>query len=179
MRFGYSGEYDATSHGLVPATLTNDNVVQDPNQSFSPTDGFSDQHQFNLNGVDVFRVALPPESTAAGVDLDLYVFNPSGQLAGSSGAADTNEMVTIQRPANGTWTVFVHGWLVPGGNANYTLSSWVVSGTPGGNLVITSEPEHAVFPSEGTIDLSWSGATPDSGTSAPSGTTVRRASSSD
>ena len=161
VHFGYSGEYDATAHGLVPATLTPGTVVQDPNQSFSPTDGFSTQHQFTLTGADVFRVALPPGSAPAGVDLDLYVFNPSGQLAGSSGAADTNEMVTIQRPADGLWRVFVHGWLVPGGSTNYTLSSWVVPGSPpdAGNLVITSEPADAVFPSEGTINLSWSGAT--------------------
>ena len=162
VRFGYSGDYDATAHGLVPATLTAGTVVQDPNQSFSPTDGFSTQHQFTLAdpGADVLRVALPPGSAEAGVDLDLYVYNPSGQLAGSSGAADTNEMVTIQRPANGTWTVFVHGWQTVDGSADYTLSSWIVSRAPdAGNLVIVNEPADAVFPSEGTIDVSWSGAT--------------------
>ena len=159
VNFGYSGEYDATEHGLAAPTFATDNVVQDPNQSFSPTDGFSDKHEFTLGGAEVFRVALPPESTAAGVDLDLYVFNPSGQLAGSSGAPDTDEMVTILQPVDGTWTVYVHGWLTPGGNADYTLSSWIVSATPGGSLVIDSEPADAVFPTSGPITVSWTGAT--------------------
>ena len=30
VQFGYTGAYHAAAHGLVPATLTNDNVLQDP-----------------------------------------------------------------------------------------------------------------------------------------------------
>ncbi len=157
--FGYTGDYDATGNGLVAATVTPDTVAQDPDQTFSRTDGFSDEHTFDLSGAALLRVAIPPEATAAGVDLDVYVYNPSGALAGSSTAGDTDEMVTIENPADGAWKVYVHGWLVPGGNVAYEMSSWAVSTTEGGNLSIDGEPESAVIGTKGTIDLSWTGAT--------------------
>jgi Fibronectin type-III domain len=158
--FGYTGEYSASAHGLLPATLTEDNVVQDPDQDFDPDDGFSDAHEFTLSGVAAFRVAMPPESTAAGVDIDLYVFDPSGELVASSTSGDTNELVTIVDPADGTWTVYVHGWLVPApGNVDYTMFSWAISDTPGGTLVIESAPTAAVSGTTGTIEVSWTGAT--------------------
>ena len=31
-RFGYTGSYAAAAHGLEPATVTTDNVLQDPDQ---------------------------------------------------------------------------------------------------------------------------------------------------
>ena len=82
--FGYTGEYSASAHGLVPATLTADNVAQDPDQDFDPDDGFSDAHTFDLADAQVFRVAIPPEATAAGTDLDMYVYNPDGVQVASS-----------------------------------------------------------------------------------------------
>ena len=48
--FGYNGTYTAAAHGLVPATVTHDTVVQDPDQTFDPNDGFSNQHNFNVSG---------------------------------------------------------------------------------------------------------------------------------
>ena len=36
MNFGYTGAYTAAPHGLVPATVTSDNVLQDPDQTFDP-----------------------------------------------------------------------------------------------------------------------------------------------
>ena len=35
--FGYSGSYSAAAHGLEPAIVTSDNVLQDPDQTFDPT----------------------------------------------------------------------------------------------------------------------------------------------
>ena len=52
--FGYTGGYDAAAHGLEPATVTTDTVVQDPDQSFNPNDGFSNLHQFNLVWCSIF-----------------------------------------------------------------------------------------------------------------------------
>ena len=161
IQFGYSGEYTASAHGLVAATLTNDNVVQDPGQAFDPNDGFSDVHNFALSGAQVLRVAIPPEATAAGVDLDVYVYNPSGEQVALSGASGTDELVTIHDPADGTWKVYVHGWLVPAGNVNYTLFSWVVPDAPGGNLVIDTPNAPAVIGTTRTIEFHWTGATAD------------------
>ena len=112
MTFGYTGEYSASAHGLVPATLAADNVAQDPDQDFDPDDGFSDAHTFDLADAQVFRVAIPPEATAAGTDLDMYVYNPDGVQVASSTSGNTDEVVTIDNPVDGLWTVYVHGWLV-------------------------------------------------------------------
>jgi hypothetical protein len=162
VKFGYTGAYAATAHGLQPATLTVDNVLQDPNQTFSPSDvaaGGANAHTFSLAGAMFFRVAIPPEATEANADLDVFVFNPAGQLVATSALAGTDEEVSIANPADGTWTVFVHGWQAPGGDSDYTMYSWVLSATPGGNLAIDSAPGAATIGTVGTINLSWTGAT--------------------
>jgi subtilisin family serine protease len=160
--FGYTGEYEASSHGLEPATETSDNVLQDPNQTFSPDDvaaGGANAHTFNLSGVSFFRVAIPPEATEADADLDVFVFDPGGTQVATSTTGGTDEEVNIENPDDGVWTVYVHGWAAPGGDSDYTMYSWAISGTPGGNLTIEGAPTAATIGTTGTIDLSWTGAT--------------------
>lgn len=159
VRFGYTGAYSAAAHGLVAATVTSDNVQQDPDQNFSPGDGFSNAHTFNLSGAAFFRIRMPPEATEADADLDIFVFNPGGQLVASSTNGGTDEQIDIANPADGTWTVFVHGWQAPGGDSDYDMYSWAISATPGGNLSIVSAPTSATVGTVETINLSWSGAT--------------------
>lgn len=163
VKFGYTGAYSAGAHGLIPATLTVDNVLQDPDQTFSPGDvatGGANAHTFALSGAGVFRIAIPPEATEANADLDVFVYNPSGVRVASSTLGGTDEEVTIQNPANGTWTVYVHGWAAPGGDSDYTMYSWAVpSAAGGGNLTIVSAPTSAVVGVTGTINVSWTGAT--------------------
>lgn len=158
VRFGYTGSYTAAAHGLEPATITSDTVVQDPDQTFNPSDGYSDAHTFSLSGAAFFRVAIPPSATEVGADLDLYVYDPLGHLAGSSTKGGTDEQVDISSPMDGTWTVFVHGWATPGGDSPYDMSSWVISATPGGgSLSVDSAPGSATLGASGTIDVSWTG----------------------
>ncbi|MEX2204428.1 MAG: S8 family serine peptidase [Actinomycetota bacterium] len=159
VKFGYTGDYEAKAHGLVPATLTVDNVVQDPDQNFDPGDGFSNAHTFALSGVAHFRIAIPPEATEADADLDVYVFDPAGELVASSTLGGTDELVDISAPADGTWTVYVHGWSTPGGDSDYTMYTWAISETPGGTLTIDSAPSSATLGETGTVEVSWTGAT--------------------
>jgi len=156
--FGYTGSYAAAAHGLEPATVTSDNVLQDPDQTFDPNDGYSNLHTFDLSGAAYFRLAIPPEATEPDADLDVYVFNPAGQLAASSTAGGTNEQIDILLPADGTWYVFVHGWAAPGGDSDYTMYTWAISATPGGNLVIDSAPTSATIGATEAIQVSWSDA---------------------
>jgi hypothetical protein len=156
--FGYTGSYSAAAHGLEPAIVISDNVVQDPDQDFDPTDGYSNLHQFNLSGAALFRVAMPPESTAAGVDIDIFVFDPNGDQVASSTQSGTDELVDILLPMDGTWSVYVHGWSTPGGDSDYDMYSWVISATPGGNLSIDSAPTSATIGSIEAVDVSWAGA---------------------
>jgi subtilisin family serine protease len=157
--FGYTGSYSAAAHGLVPATVTTDNVLQDPDQTFSRTDGFSNLHQFNLSGAALLRIAMPPEATEANADLDIFVYDPDGNFAASSTAGGTNELIDIVLPMDGTWDVWVHGWSAPGGDSDYDMYTWAISATPGGNLVIDSAPTAAALGATEPIDLSWTGAT--------------------
>ncbi len=159
VQFGYTGDYTAAAHGLEPATTTEDTVVQDPNQAFDPADGFSNAHEFALSGAAHFRVAIPPEATEPDADLDVYVFNPAGELAASSTSGGTDELIDIPLPEDGTWTVWVHGWATIGPDSSYTLYTWAISATPGGNLAIDSAPTSATIGEVATIEVSWTGAT--------------------
>ncbi len=156
--FGYSGEYAALAHGLYPAEETVDTVVQDPDQIFDPADGYSDRHEFNVSGASYFRVAIPPDATDVNSDLDVFVFDPAGTLVAQSTKAATDELVTIENPMDGVWTVYVHGWAATGGNAAYTLYGWIVSSTPGGSLLIDSSPASAVMGVKDVINVRWAGA---------------------
>ena len=158
--FGYSGDYNAAAHGLEPATVTSDSVVQDPDQTFNPNDGFSNLHQFNLSGAAFFRIAIPPESVAdPAIDLDIFVYNPNGVQVASSTSGATNELVDISAPMDGTWSVYVHGWQTAGPSAAYAMYSWIVSATPGGNMTVDSAPASATNATVGTVNVSWTGAT--------------------
>ena len=164
VKFGYNGAYTAEAHGLTPATVTADNVIQDPDQSFNPGDGFSDMHTFDLSGAALLRIAVPPEGTEADADLDIFVFDPSGALVATSTAGGTNELIDISDPVDGTWSVFVHGWSAPGGDSDYTMWTWAVPYASGGSLIVDSAPASATIGLIAPVNLSWSGLT--SGTAA-------------
>lgn len=160
VQFGYTGPYVAAAHGLEPAVVTNANVLQDADQDFDPADvdsGGANLHEFTLSGAAFFRVAIPPSATEAEADLDVFVYDPSGNQVATSTNGGTDEVVDIRLPADGVWQVYVHGWQAPGGDSDYSLSSWVVSATPGGSLQIDSAPPSAVLGELGTIAVSWSG----------------------
>ncbi len=160
IKFGYTGPYSAATHGLEADVVTSDNVLQDPDQNFDPSDVASNGanvHEFTLSGAAFFRLAIPPSATEADADLDVYVYDPNGEQIASSTSSGTDELVDIAFPADGKWQVYVHGWQAPGGDSDYSLSSWVISATPGGSLTLTSAPPSAVLGETGTVGVSWSG----------------------
>jgi len=159
LSFGYNGAYVADPHGLVPATITTDTVVQDPDQNFDPGDGFSNLHQFDLTGADFFRLALPPGSTEANADLDVYVFDPAGNFYGASTAGGTDELIDIPLPSPGMWSIYIHGWATIGPDSTYDLSTWTVPSAPGGSLSVDSAPAAATIGVTGAVDVSWTGLT--------------------
>jgi subtilisin family serine protease len=162
VKFGYTGSYTAAPHGLVRSTLTTATVGQDVDQEFDPGDvatGGANVHQFTLTGASLFRIAMPPESTEADADLDIYVYDPSNVLVATSTAGGTNELIDIANPVNGTWSVYVHGWQTVGGSSAYNMWSWAVPTATGGSLVIDSSPSAAVIATVGTVAVSWGGLT--------------------
>lgn len=159
IQFGYTGSYSAAAHGLEPATVSSGTVLQDPDQSFDPADGYSDAYTFSLSGAAYFRIAMPPEATEPNADLDIFVYDPTGARVASSTSGGTDELVELTLPMDGTWTVYVHGWSTPGGDSDYDLYSWVISATPGGNMTVDSAPASATSGATGAVDVSWMGAT--------------------
>jgi subtilisin family serine protease len=158
VKFGYDGEYEAAPHGLVPATVTTDNVLQDPDQTFSPDDvatGGANVHQFTLTGAAHFRIAVPPEATEPDADLDIFVFDPSNTLVATSTAGGTDELIDISNPVDGTWSVYVHGWAAPDGDSDYNMWTWAVPLASGGNLVIDSAPTSATMGTVAPVTVSW------------------------
>lgn len=160
--FGYTGDYSAAAHGLIAATVTSDNVLQDVDQTFSPSDvgsGGANAHVFTLSNAGVFRIAMPPEATEVSADLDIFVYDPSNTLVAASTSGGTDELVSIDDPADGAWTVYVHGYSAPGGDSDYDLYTWQIPNATGGTLQIDSAPASATIGTTGTVDYSWTGAT--------------------
>lgn len=160
VKFGYSGNYQAVSHGLEPASVTVDSVLQDPDQTFDPNDGYSKVYSFNLTAANAFRIAMPPDAVAdPNVDIDIYVFDPLGNMVASSTNAGTDELIDIKQPMDGSWHVYVQGWQTVAASADFTLYSWVISSLPGSNLVVDSAPASATLGTLDSVQVSWSGAT--------------------
>ena len=164
VRFGYDGTFTATPRGLIPATTIDGSVADDPADNFDPEG----------EGVVSFEVVVPAGTTYARFslfdanvsppsDLDLYVFrNSDGALVGVSGSGTSNEEVNLSNPVADTYTVFVHGFSVPGAagdKANFTLFSWVLGSAAAGNMSV-SAPATATTGGSGTIGLTFTGLTP-------------------
>jgi len=162
--FGYTGDYSAEPHGFSPDVPEGATVQQDPDQTCQcdGTGGLGEvAHTFALAGSAHLRITLdagdigdaPPDT-----DIDLFLYR-GGDLVASSTAGGTDEVINLPFPADGNYTLFVHGWLVPEtGGTDYTFHRWdVPAAAGGGSLVIDSAPTEAVAATVGTINFSWSG----------------------
>lgn len=101
----------------------------------------------------------------AGADLDLTVLGPDGTQAGQSADGDSEESVTLDAPAAGTYTVVVDGYAVPAGTTEYDyldvfyspgLGSLDVDGTAielgrGDTDTVSGSLTAAAAPSEGRV----------------------------
>ena len=135
-------------------------MVQDPDHSFDPNDGFSNLHQIHLSATAYLRIAMPPEAVSdPGVDLDIFVYDPIGNRVATSINGGTDELINIEFPMDGLWSVYVHGWQTNGPSTDYDMYAWTISVLPGGNLTIDSAPTSAAIGTAETIDVSWTGAT--------------------
>ncbi|NNC39193.1 MAG: S8 family peptidase [Acidimicrobiia bacterium] len=167
--FGYAGEYTAAAHGLVPASMEDGNVVDDPANDINAALGTCDFSSFpyQCTGITWHLVEVPVGSayaqfslfddyTDGNDDLDLYVWSPSG-FFGGSGSGTSAEQVSGVFPEPGFYEVAVHGWQTDGPDSNYTLFSWAF-GPDAGNMTVTA-PAAAVLGTTETITVDWAGLT--------------------
>jgi subtilisin family serine protease len=167
VQFGYDGAYTATAHGLAPQVGVAGSVDQDPDQTFDPADPTgTTAHEFTVAGDAHLRVALnTADLTPAdpSIDIDLYLYNQDGEEVASSTNGGTDEVIDLSLPADGTYTLYVHGWQTLGAAVDYNLRTWQVSQDPGTTLTVTDAPAAATTGGTGTVEVAWSGL--DAGTS--------------
>ncbi len=159
--FGYTGPYTAAPHGLVPEVLLSGNVSQDPDQTYPSADDGAGvvKIPFPLAGAAFARIAL---AIPGAPDIDLYLLDAAGNTVASSTNGGTDEQIDLELPADGNYTLVVHGWAVPGGGPlPFNISTWVVPVASGGSLVVDDAPTEAVIGTSGTVQVSWSGLDPD------------------
>jgi hypothetical protein len=158
VKFGYTGAFMASARGLVAAATTTGNVADDPTDNFNPkgpgvvaipvTIGANTTHaRFSLFDADV----------TPGADLDLWVARGNTLIA-VSGTGGSDEEVNLRNPIAGDYTVFVHGFEVPGPTGTtspFTLYTWLLGNTAAGNMTVTA-PATAVTGATGTISLEFS-----------------------
>ncbi|HEX5760511.1 MAG TPA: S8 family serine peptidase [Thermoanaerobaculia bacterium] len=160
IKFGYTGAFAATAHGLVAPVTTNQTVADDPTNNFNTANpagnqGIQTKSLVIPAGTRLARIALFDEFTDGADDLDLYVYNAAGTLVGASGGGTSAETISLSNPAAGTYTVYVHGWQTDGPDSNYTLFDWTV-GADTGNMTV-SAPASAVAGATGNVTVNWSG----------------------
>lgn len=160
--FGYTGTFNATIHGLIPATTEAGNVVDDPANDINVA--LQTGVGITLHAISVpagtlnLRVATFDGETDGADDIDLYLFDPDGNFAGASGSATAQEQVDVPAPAAGDWTLVVHGWQTDGPDSNYTLFSWALGAGSVGNATVTA-PAAAVLGATDSVTVAWTGLT--------------------
>ncbi|MGH2784100.1 MAG: S8 family serine peptidase [Actinomycetota bacterium] len=158
--FGFTGPFSADPHGLIPAATEAGNVVDDPANDIGTaleTGVGITSHPVSVPAdTRHLRVRTIDGETDGADDLDLYLFDPDGNLAGFSAGGTAEETIDLPFPAAGDYEVIVHGWQTDGPDSNYTLFTWVLGDAAEGNMTVTG-PAAAVSGETATITLGWSG----------------------
>jgi hypothetical protein len=154
--FGYTGEFNATPRGLIPAVTSTGVVADDPtNGACSLTAPNAQLIPVTIPaGTTYARVSLFDADVDAGADLDLCVFR-GATLVGSSGTATSAEEVSLVDPTAADYTVVVQGWGVVG-SSPFKLHAWVLGTTDEGNMTVVAPPA-ATTGTTAAIDLTFSG----------------------
>jgi len=138
--FGYTGNYEAKSYGLVPATLTNI-------QPFT-----LDAKTFDIPpGMAFFQVALESGENKS----FLRIFDSEDQLVGSVSEVGILRFV-FHFPKPGIWTVNSFGT----GVDVDVLHTWIIPFSTGGSLSVLDSPS-AVSGETGKINFAWENAADD------------------
>ncbi|MFG2927262.1 S8 family serine peptidase [Streptomyces achromogenes] len=101
-------------------------------------------------GATSLDVAIGRVSDAA-ADLDLAVYDASGQEVGKSADGDSEEAVSVPSPAAGTYTIEVVGYAVPSGSTDYDYRDVFFSSALGSVTVAGSAPVHLATGASATV----------------------------
>jgi hypothetical protein len=162
VKFGYSGAYSADALGLVPSVPLTGSVLQDPDATFPSADdaaGGVVKIPVTFSGTTFARFAL---SIPGAPDIDLYLLDSSNNIVAQSTNGGTEELIELAHPADGAYTMVVHGWSVPPAFSPlaFSIDSWILPGTTGGSLGVVTAPTAAVNGTTGTVTVGWTGLLP-------------------
>jgi hypothetical protein len=131
--FGYTGDYTAASHGLVPASMEDGNVVDDPGNDYNGFDGVTSHFLSVPAGSAFARFSLFDDYTDGADDLDLYVYGPNPTFDATvedPGDPDFYPFVFVGGSGSGTSAEEVNVLAPEAGNADFV--AWVADNlTPG------------------------------------------------
>jgi hypothetical protein len=168
--FGYSGPFETPVHGLFPAEVTHDTVVDDPDSNIvSALENDVGVNDYTISvpaGTRHLRISLFDETVdGATDDIDLYLYPPgedpfdNGEFSHLSGGATSEEQIDVPAPEAGDWTLIVHGFETDGADAVFDLFTWLVGDADAGNLTVTGPPS-AILGETAEITVAWSGLAP-------------------
>ncbi len=159
LKFGYTGTYVPAVFGLVPSAPIAGTIDQDPDATFPSGDDGSgvDLIPIHIAGSAYFRLKIV---VPGDLDLDLYLFDGDGNVVAQSTSAGTDEQIDLVTPADGDYTLVVHGWAVPAPATPYSIDKWDVPLTGGGSLAVVPPVPAAVTATSGTLTVGWSGLAP-------------------
>ena len=93
---------------------------------------------FSKIGATSLRATIGSPSDPA-ADMDLFLVRPNGSLGGQSADGDSEESVSLVKPAAGVYTVVVDGYSVPSGSTTYDYRDVYFSGALG-SLTVPATP---------------------------------------
>ncbi len=107
-------------------------------------------------GAKMLRVQLFNSDTEGGAasDLDLSVYR-GASLVGSSGGGTSDELVSLTSPTAGAYTACVEGYAPVGGEADFTLSTWIVGPTVVPSTLRAFGPSKVYLGGTASIAVSW------------------------
>ncbi|MEO5608679.1 MAG: S8 family serine peptidase [Ornithinibacter sp.] len=155
---GYEGTYTPIPGGLATNDPLTGSVSQDPDQTFAGCTAQPGVAALPFTVVaDTAYVRLSYVLSSAD-DIDLYLCH-EGKVVAESTAGGTNELIELNDPAAGDYTLYVHGWQVVTSPLAASIDRWqVVRGV--GTPELTVLPKSAPATIGGTIEVtaSWVGA---------------------
>ncbi len=161
---GFAGPLVGVKSGLIEAVRDSRTIGQANNSTASASCKAGGAPGVNVHNVVVpagtlaARFATYDAETTGGAqtDMDMEVYNAANVLVGSSGNQSSNEQVELRLPAAGTYKVCVIGYAPQNGQANYTLSSWVLApGLSNGGFKALM-PGTAFMGGTASVSLGWS-----------------------
>jgi hypothetical protein len=157
--FGYTGAFGASARGLIPATITDGTITDDPANSFSPTGQGVVAIPFTIpDGVTYARFSLFDANVSPASDIDLYLFKGATLVGASGGGTSSEEVNLLNPPAGADYVLYVHGYQVPSA-ASFRLFSWLLESAAEGNMSVTA-PSAATLGVTGTIGVTFNSLAP-------------------